>query len=72
MLLTPCFNVGSRIGANSMDNATDTSTTTFCEPDEDLLTCTVSDEAIEAAADGDGATNEITNSFIVWSDPCCH
>jgi hypothetical protein len=35
--------------------------------DEDILTSTVSDEDLEAATEGP----LITNSFIVWSDPCC-
>jgi hypothetical protein len=53
-----------------MDHSTDPTTPTFNEPDENMLTYTVSDEALEAAGMERG--NCITNSFIVWSDPCCH
>jgi hypothetical protein len=38
--------------------------------DEDILTSTVSDEDLEAATGKPGGPL-ITNSFIVWSDPCC-
>jgi len=50
----------------------DTPIATVSELDEEMLDHTVSDEALEAAADTDVTVNNITNSFIVWSDPCCH
>jgi hypothetical protein len=47
-------------------------TTDFEQVDEEILIFAVSDEALEAAAGTDKIPyNNITNSFIVWSDPCC-
>ena len=54
-----------------MDN-TSTTIATLDQADEEILTDTVSDEALEAAADTDsGATLSFTMNYHGYGPPCC-